>query len=148
MAYDIFGIHHPVSNGQKTAAAFMSFLSKSWKPKKNHWQNSLWWDFQVYSPLRFKQTSDNHHEHGNEPNSDSGYGFSESEPFHLDWGTASSEKPNGVRCSIVGESLSCHIETMLTRWQALNKSPVEVIDSILPFPSFLSSLTVFSITCQ
>ena len=39
---------------------------------------------QFDSPLRFKQTSDNHLELGDEPNSHLDYGFSEGQPFHLD----------------------------------------------------------------
>ena len=85
MAYDIFGIHHPVSNGQKTEAAFMSFLTKVESQKKSLAKSTLVrLSVQFYSPLRFKQTSDNHHELGDEPNSDSGYDFSKSQPFHLD----------------------------------------------------------------
>lgn len=39
---------------------------------------------QFYSPSRFKQTSDNHLELGDEPNSDSDCGFSEGQPFLLE----------------------------------------------------------------
>lgn len=84
-ASDIFGIYGPASSGQKTKAAFKSFLSKKLKGQKSLEKFTLArFSVLFYSPLRFQQISDNYLELGDEPNSDSDNGFSEGQPFHLD----------------------------------------------------------------